>query len=277
MIPDLSQEKALIEAVRAAAKAEILPRFRNLDAAAIGAKANADDLVTVADRNSEAAIGAAIPAILPGAEIIGEEAVSENPALLDRIAMAETCVIIDPIDGTWNFARGLGVFGVLLAVVERGETVFGLLYDPLGDDWIMARRGGGAWFCTAGGRKERLEIGQLQSETEFAGFTSPWLLPKNSRARYSTELLDLGRVTDLRCACHAYRSLCFGHGRFNIDLKLMPWDHAAGALAYREAGGHVGLLDGRDYSPTVTDGYMVCARDAETLADLRERFAWMVA
>ncbi|SDI37731.1 inositol monophosphatase family protein [Aliiruegeria lutimaris] len=276
MIPTVEQENALIEAVRAAAKAEILPRFRNLDAGSIGSKANADDLVTVADRGSEAMIGAAVKEILPEAEVIGEEAVSENPALLDRIVEAETCVIIDPIDGTWNFARGLAIFGVLLAVVEKGETVFGLLYDPVVDDWILARKGGGAWFCTPGGKCERLDITGPQPQTDFAGFGAPWLLPEHMRVRMAGELVEFGRVMDIRCACHVYRMMCFGNGRFSIDLKLMPWDHAAGALALTEAGGKVGLMDGRDYSPTITDGYMLGARNAETHAKMRAKFGWIV-
>ena len=276
MIPTEEQENALIEAVRAAAKAEILPRFRNLDAEAIGAKANVADLVTVADRGSEAMIGAAVTQILPEAEVIGEEAVSENPELLERIAEAETSVIIDPIDGTWNFARGLTIFGVLLAVVEKGETVFGLLYDPVVDDWILARKGGGAWFCTPDGKREKLDISGPQPQTEFAGFAAPYLLPATKRVRMASELLEFGRVMDLRCACHVYRMMCFGTGRFYVDFKLMPWDHAAGALALTEAGGTIGLLDGRPYSPTITDGYMLGARSSETQSEMRERFGWIV-
>jgi fructose-1,6-bisphosphatase/inositol monophosphatase family enzyme len=275
MIPTPDQEAALIEAVRAAAKAEILPRFRNLDSDSVGSKVTPDDLVTEADRRAEAAITAAARRILPEAEVVGEEAVAEDESLLDRIGTAETCVIIDPVDGTWNFAKGLAVFGVLLAVTHRGETVFGLLYDPLVDDWVLARKGGGTWFCTASGRRERLQIGPVDGSTEFAGYSSPWLLPEHKRERYQLELLRQGRVVDLRCACHVYRMMCFGNGRFSIDLKLMPWDHAAGVLAVQEAGGAIGLLDGRDYNPTIREGYMAAARDAESLADLRRQFGWI--
>lgn len=276
MIPTTQQQDALIEAVRTAAREEILPRFRNLEAGAVDAKANPDDLVTIADRLSEASISAAVARILPDAEIIGEEAVAENPALLDRIGLAETAVIVDPIDGTWNFAKGLGVFGVLLAVTHRGETVFGLLYDPLNDDWVMAIRGGGTWFCTPSGTRRQVRLDAPQGPTDFAGFGAPWLLPERQRERFQLFLLRQGRTADLRCACHAYRTFCFGNGRFSLDFKLMPWDHAAGVLAVSEAGGAVGLLDGRDYAPTIHSGYMVSARDAETLAALRAELSWMV-
>lgn len=276
MIPTLQQETALIEAVRAAARDEILPRFRRLDTAAIDAKSHADDLVTEADRRAEAAITAAAREILPGAEVIGEEAVAERPALLSRIGSAETSVIIDPVDGTWNFAKGLAIFGVMLAVTHRGQTVLGLLYDPLGDDWVLARKGGGAWFCDPAGRRDRLDVTGPVPDSGFAGYASPWLLPPNLRPRFLQILSAGGRVRDLGCACHDYRMMCFGHGRFSFFSKLMPWDHAAGVLAYQEAGGHAGLIDGRDYAPTLTEGYLGIARDAASLARLREDFGWLV-
>ena len=134
----------LIEAVRDAARREILPRFRNLSADQIDTKSGPDDLVTVADRAAEARLTAAAQKLLPGALVVGEEGVAEDPAILDRFAEAELAVVIDPVDGTFNFARGLAIFGVILAVTRHGQTVFGLLYDPVMDDWVQAHRGGGA-------------------------------------------------------------------------------------------------------------------------------------
>lgn len=273
MIPTQEQEAALVEAVRRAAREEILPRFRNLGPEGADAKAHAEDLVTEADRRSELSITAAVAEILPGASVVGEEAVAADASVLERIGNAETCVIIDPVDGTWNFAMGLSTFGVLLAVTHAAETVFGLLYDPLNDDWVMARKGGGTWFCTADGRRERLDVTR---GNPVSGFASPWLLPEEKRVRFFEGLLPYNRVRDLGCACHDYRMLCQGKGRFGIAIKLMPWDHAAGVLAVQEAGGHVALLDGRPYSPTLTAGTMICARDPETLAELRARFSWLL-
>lgn len=276
MIPTPEQEDALIKAVRGAASAEIMTRFRRIGAADADTKSHADDLVTEADRGAERAITAAVAGILPGASVVGEEAASADPALLERIASTETCVIIDPVDGTWNFAKGLATFGVLLAVTHAGQTVFALLYDPIGDDWVMARRGGGAWFCDATGRRERLDVSGPMVPSATAGFASIWLLPEGRRERFFHDVMPYGRIRDLGSACHDYRMLCLGNGRFGFAFKLLPWDHAAGVLAFQEAGGHVGLLDGRDYSPTLSEGYLVTARDAATLADLRQRFGWLL-
>ncbi len=276
MIPTPEQEDALIEAVRRAAKAEILPRFRRIGAADTDTKSHADDLVTEADRGAERLITAAVAGILPGAAVVGEEAASADPALLAQIGAADTCVIIDPVDGTWNFAKGLATFGVLLAVTHAGQTVFALLYDPIGDDWVTARRGGGAWFCDARGRRERLDVRGRPEPSGTAGFASIWLLPEEKRVRFFEQIMPSGRIRDLGSACQDYRMLCLGNGRFGFAFKLLPWDHAAGVLAYQEAGGHVGLLDGRDYAPTLSEGYLVMARDAATLADLRQRFGWLL-
>ena len=134
------EAEAFVALVRRVGRDIVMPRFRNLDAAEIEAKADASDLVTVADREAELALAEGARAILPGCAVVGEEAVSENPDLLDAIGTAEACVVIDPVDDTFNFARGIAVFGIILAVLRHGQTVMGLLYDPVMDDWAIARR-----------------------------------------------------------------------------------------------------------------------------------------
>jgi fructose-1,6-bisphosphatase/inositol monophosphatase family enzyme len=130
-----------IEIVRAAARSEIMPRFRRLGPDDVRAKSAPDDLVTEADLAAEDAISRDLAQDFPDALILGEEAVESDPTLLDRLPDAELAFVIDPVDGTWNFAAGLATFGVILAVVEKGETVMGLLYDPVLDDWVVARKG----------------------------------------------------------------------------------------------------------------------------------------
>jgi fructose-1,6-bisphosphatase/inositol monophosphatase family enzyme len=88
----------------------------------------------IADHAAEKFIQTEIGKILPQAHLVGEESVAENPKLLDLIGTSDVCVIIDPIDGTGNFATGLAVFGTMVVVVIRNETIFGLLYDPIVDD-----------------------------------------------------------------------------------------------------------------------------------------------
>ena len=141
--------------LREAAAKEIMPRFRRLDEGTIRTKSHAHDLVTEADEASERFITEAIKSASPQTVVIGEEAVAANPKLLDTHFENETVVYVDPVDGTWNFAAGLPLFAVMAAVVQKGEVVAGVIYDPLGDDWVMTERGCGCFQVFPDGRMVR--------------------------------------------------------------------------------------------------------------------------
>ncbi len=275
MTIDSATASELIDIVRRAARAEILPRFRNLDPETIQTKTSQEDLVTVADQRAEAFIQREVAERFPEATIVGEEATSEDASLLERIAEAEMAVIIDPIDGTWNFARNLTQFGVILAVASRGETVFGLLYDPVMDDWIMAHRGQGAFYVRPDGTQRQLQVSAREHLADMTGFTSLRLFPKELQYRLATTFPDFSRMMSIGCACHEYRTLASGFGEFSLIGALMPWDHAAGVLVHQEAGGYSALLDGRPYAPTIHQGRLLLANSRETWERLRERFAFM--
>lgn len=232
-----TERDGLIAAVRDAARTEIMPRFRRLGADEIEAKTNASDLVTVADRAAERRISEAVRRLMPDAAVVGEEAVFEDPAILDRLKGAGRVVIVDPVDGTANFASGLAVFGVILAVVEDGETRFGLLHDPVMDDWVQVERGHGVWFCRDGTAPVRLHGPPLRRRDEAQAFVPLFLYPEADRPRIAAQFPAWGRVGSLRCSCHEYRSLAFGHADFIAAPAPRPWDHAAGVLLVEETGG----------------------------------------
>ncbi|WP_432695055.1 inositol monophosphatase family protein [Marinobacterium sp. YM272] len=269
MALSFQEENELINLVREVARKEICPRFRRLSADTIRSKATFDDLVTEADIACENAITAAVRELLPGAAIIGEEAVAADPTVIDSIAGAEQAVIIDPVDGTWNFANGLATHGVLLAVTEGENTIFGLLYDPVMDDWVIARRGGGSWYCSPDSEPLRLQVSREKALEDMTGFASAFNFPIVRRSAASEALLGFSRAYSLRCACHEYRVLTHGQVDFMINASAKPWDHAAGALAVQEAGGAVGMLDGRDYSPLIKDGCILAANSQHALEAIR--------
>ncbi|WP_106476843.1 inositol monophosphatase family protein [Phytohalomonas tamaricis] len=275
MTLDQTATQQLIDIVRRAAKAEILPRFRNLDADAIETKSGPDDLVTIADKGAEKIITAEVAKAFPNATIVGEEAVAEDASLLGNIAGAEMAVIIDPVDGTWNFARGLNQFGVILSVASQGETVFGLLYDPVVDDWIVARRGEGAYYGRPDGTERRLQVSDTTQMENMVGSTSIRLFPKPQQYQLAALFPEFNRIMSFGCACHEYRTMAFGHVDFMLTAKLMPWDHAAGVLIHQEAGGYAALLDGRAYSPAIHEGRMLAASSRENWEKLRDRFDFL--
>lgn len=256
LTPDITDQ--LIGIVRDTARTEIMPHFRNLGAGSIETKTSPSDLVTVADRAAETKITAKVANLMPQAVIIGEEAVSADPSLLNCLGSAELAVLIDPIDGTWNFASGLPVFGVMLAVIEAGQTSFGLLYDPVTDTWLSARAGEGVIRVDGQGRRQTVRL------DPDAGRSAAFLPYNHFDAQTQIALLsrftDVPRMTSLFCSCHEYWLLSHGAVDFGLSGMLNPWDHAAGELIYREAGGYAAMLDGSAYRPGFSKGQLLVAR-----------------
>ena len=121
----------VVTLMREVARDIVMPRFQNLRADEISEKA-LDDFVTVADRESEIRLAEGLSRILPEAGIIGEEACESDPAILDRAGDGLNW-IIDPIDGTGNFAAGRSPFGIMIALADAGTTLAGwILYPPTG-------------------------------------------------------------------------------------------------------------------------------------------------
>lgn len=263
-----TERTALIEAVRRAARDHILPTFRALAPSEIRHKSGLDDLVTSADLAAEAAIGQAARTILPDALIVGEEAAAADPSLVGRIAGAGLAVIIDPIDGTWNYAHGVSSFGVILAVTRNGETVFGLLYDPLNDDWIEAASGEGAWYRRHDVRHRLRQPALLDARaSDLAGIAPIWLFEGARKQAMLDALTRFRRIDALRCSCHEYRIFAQGSVDFMLSATAKPWDHAAGVLIARETGAVARMLDGSEYCPGTSDEPILVAR-TEAMAAL---------
>jgi fructose-1,6-bisphosphatase/inositol monophosphatase family enzyme len=261
--------ETLADIVAAAAASEIMPRFRQLGDGAIREKTSALDLVTDADEAAEAMITEAVAKIFPKALVVGEEAVEKNSSLLGKIADAELAVIVDPVDGTSNFAWGLPLFGVLLAVASKGETIGGLIYDPVGKDFRFAVKGEGAWARSATGARHDLHVSKGSAVDKMTGVTSWYLMPEPMRSRVASNLPKARATFAYRCAAYEYRLVAEGLIDFSLHYKLMPWDHAAGVLIHAEAGGYSALLDGTPYDPTKLEGGILSAPSREAWQTLR--------
>lgn len=260
---------ALQTILRDAAIAEILPRFRRLDDSMVRQKTEAIDLVTEADTNAERAIKARVAELMPEALFVGEESVAADPSLLDRLDEADLAVVVDPVDGTANFAAGLPLFAVMAAVVSQGETVAGIIYDPMGDDWFVAEKGGGAFMKRPDGGAERLQVAAPVPLAQMVGTCSIAYLPAESKPEVLANLAKVRVAANYRVAGHDYRLFASGHTHFIMFNKLMPWDHLAGTLIVQEAGGHVARFDGSAYRPEHRTGGLIAAADRDSWELLR--------
>lgn len=232
--------KSVHAAMQDAAERAILPRYQRLAADEIHEKA-ADDAVTVADTESEAILAEALAMLLPEAAIVGEEAAHADPVLLAKLGDA-LCWIVDPLDGTNNFARGKPPFGVLVALSEAGETVAGWLLDPLTGRFCHAARGKGAYVGEA--RVTARASGQNPPIAAISlVFTDP-----AKRAALTMHIAPHYRLVDIpRCAAEQWPRLALGINDISIFERTHAWDHAAGVLFLNEAGGKAARPDGSPY------------------------------
>jgi fructose-1,6-bisphosphatase/inositol monophosphatase family enzyme len=199
----------LAELLADAARAEIMPRFRRLGEGDIRQKTSAADLVTEADVNAERLITARLRQRYPSAMVVGEEACSDNPALLDGLGDADLAFVIDPVDGTFNFASGVPLFGVMLGVVVKGETVAGIIHDPVGKDWLIGAKGAGSHIRHAHGALEKVHVAEAVPVSQMTGSVSWQYLAEPQRsllARNQTKTLS---QFGYRCAAHEYRLLAY--------------------------------------------------------------------
>ncbi|MEN0075072.1 MAG: inositol monophosphatase family protein [Paracraurococcus sp.] len=253
-----------------AARAEIMPRFTRLAAGEVREKTSAFDVVTEADEAAERRAGAAILSTWPGAAVIGEEASERDPGLLDSLGTAELAFLLDPLDGTKNFTAGLPLFGIMAAAVVRGEVVMAAIHDPVCRDTALALRGEGAWREAEDGRQAALRVAAPVPVGRMEAIIGTNFLPEPLRGTVNGNLARLGMSAWLRCAAQEYRMAAAGHCHLLFYNRLMPWDHAAGWLLHREAGGHSAQFDGTPYRPMARSGGLICAPDAASWAAARE-------
>lgn len=267
----------ILSAARTAARDQVLPRFRQLAAHEVSTKSGPTDLVTLADTMAEAQMKAEIGLAWPEALVVGEESVATDPSLRDAMATAPWAVVIDPVDGTWNYAKGLALFGMIIAVLHHGTPVYGLLYDPVLDDWIEAATDLPTRIVMAGHAARPLTVSAETRVGRINGYVPLGLFPKAAKTRIVTNFPDFARIGSLRCSCHEYRMLAQGHAEFILSGPVPhPWDHAAGVLAVQKAGGVSRMLDGREYSATIARGIVLSAGSEAVWDDLAARFAFLL-
>ncbi|MEO0589577.1 MAG: inositol monophosphatase [Pseudomonadota bacterium] len=230
--------------LRFAAQRSMLPRYKALREDEIEMK-GVDDPVTIVDREVEAFLSDALTKLAPGVAVVGEEAAAADASVLDRLSKA--CWIIDPLDGTANFASGEGHFGIIVALADAGEAVAGWIYDPVRDRLCHARRGEGAF------------IDGEAIRAEPSGNAPPNLaamkrfMQSKQRALFEAEIEPHYQIIEAPgAAAEQYPLTVFGGHDLAIYERTLAWDHAAGCLFLNEAGGACLRPDGSPYR--VDDG-----------------------
>jgi fructose-1,6-bisphosphatase/inositol monophosphatase family enzyme len=266
-----NQRDAVYDAIIAAAESAVLPRFQNLAEGEISSKTSPSDLVTIADREAEALLTDALTKILPGSCVVGEESVSANPAVLQAIEGEAPVWIVDPVDGTRNFANGQTPFCVMVALALRGITVAAWIWRPIDSEMVVAFRDEGVrLFETNTGNNRPLHVARPLAVTEMNGFVSFKYLSEEHRALARKNAKKMRRIQAIGCAGEEYLRIAEGRDHFAVFGSLHPWDHAPGSLIVEEAGG-LAVIGGEAYRPTNRVGPLWIASSGHVFDTARTR------
>ena len=224
------------------------------------------DLVTEGDRRSEALIIERLRTYFPKHDVVAEEGGGQKTG-------SDYCWYVDPLDGTTNFAHGFPIFCVSLGLAYRNEVIAGVVYDPIHEELFTAERGAGAYL-----NNKRLHVSKISalSESLLATGFPPFVNNHDLNIEFYARFTRL--CHGLRRAGSAALDLCsVAAARFEgfWELKLNPWDKAAGWLLVTEAGGRVTDLSGAPFDllgdEVFASNGLVHEQMCEVFAEVRER------
>ncbi len=251
------EHDTILDILREAAAKHILPLWQNLEDHHISDKGGGD-LVTAADQACEQFLTNTLAKVIHNSLVVGEEAVAANTAVLDVLDSERPVWVVDPLDGTRNFAHHRKPFGVMVALVKSGETIAGWIYDPLEDSLLSAERNAGSWLD-----ERQLRLSESDKGTEdLRGAVMTGYLPEALRAHVKSRLDRIADWKSFRCAAHDYRRLVTGEVDFLLFYRTLVWDHAPGVLIAEEAGATVARYEGEAYSPRGDATGLICANTA---------------
>ena len=230
MQPDL---QVLVQEIRQIAREEILPRFEH-----VGFAIKQDgSLLTEADLATNRRIGAFLQQHWPEIAFLSEEMEREEQVRLLQEADALWC--LDPLDGTSNFAAGIPLFAVSLALFQQGEVVLALTYDPVRDEMFSAVRGQGAWL---NGQPLRCQPSAFQLRNTVAIVDFKRLpLPLKQALMHKP---PYGSQRNLGSCVLEWAWMAANRGHLYLHGGMKLWDLAAGTLILAEAGGYACTLQG---------------------------------
>lgn len=257
-LPDIHELHRLVSI---AASYELVPRFNEVET---HLKMDGS-VVTEADYAMQHRLHETLAKRWPHIAFLGEE-MSRDEQIAQLANCEEDLWCLDPLDGTSNFAMGIPIFAVSLALVRRGQPVLGVVYDPMRDECFMAERGKGAWLND---QPLRLSAPHLPLANVIAGVDFKRLTPA-LRTRLANEppyssQRNFGSSALEWCWLASERFRVYVHGGQQL------WDYAAGCLILEEAGGFAVTLQGESvFRMEAGPRSVVAAMDAELFAEWKD-------
>ncbi len=261
-MPDVAADLSLAIDLARTAESEILPRFRTVTATH---KPDGTE-VTEADREAERVMRERLADERPDHAVLGEEFGDTGPD------DAHYRWVLDPVDGTAGFTIGVPLFGTLVALLEDGKPVVGVIHFPALDETVYAARGKGCWFRT---EDEEMKV-RVDSVTSLDDATvtttalhSSDVMATDDQTPYRmTELVRRAGKFRFVTDCLQHALVARGRTHAAVDTIMSPWDIAALVPCVREAGGVAASLDDTE-DGVVFGGSLITAGSQSLLRDVR--------
>ncbi|MEU3018575.1 MULTISPECIES: inositol monophosphatase [unclassified Nocardiopsis] len=255
---------AVTTVLRETAESTILPRFGALSEHEVSEK-SPGEIVTVADREAEAVIGRRLRELVD-APVVGEEATAADPALVGLLGKEPVAWVVDPVDGTRNFANGDTRFAVMAALVREGRAVASWILRPTEGTAHVAELGSGTW-------RDGVRLRRAPAPTDPAELRGMVQRRRLSPEEHEHVNAGASRFADVNrgsgCAGVDYPRLLAGELDFMLFADPMPWDHTPGGLLLDEAGAVSRRPEGTPYRPDEPGRLLLDAADPASWGTVR--------
>ena len=242
---------AVEELLRHVAEQEVMSRFGHLSDGDVRRKGEHGDLVTAADIEAENRIREGLLQLLPDSVVVGEEGCYATPEILNSLSADRPVWVVDPVDGTRNFAHGKPCFAVMCALIQGGETRMGWILDPISGACATAELGHGAFVAG-----QKMSMKAPDAPESLMGSVGERIQARLKKRADAGEAGVPGHYVRYHCVGREYMDLALGKIHFALyGGKLMPWDHAAGTLLVSEAGGYVRTIQDKAPYSSIHHGH----------------------
>lgn len=261
-----SQFDAVSDLIRETGERDILPLF-GTDGEIDVSEKSPGELVTQADRSAEQRLAAGLRAILPDSRIIGEETWGKAAPADAAVFGDDPVWVVDPLDGTGAFVDGDPAFAIMVALLQKGETLASWIHAPVPGWMATAEQGSGAFL-----NSRRMRVASSVERAAMDGSVRLRFLPDGIRQSVIRAIPGFRRVALTGSSGWDHVAVANGERHFSLYYRTLVWDHAPGCLIISEAGGVAARFDGSPYTPLVDTTGLLTACNVETWALVHDLF-----